>query len=309
MNELTTLLRRELWEHRSITMAPLVFAGIYLLVVLLAVAGAITIHVNDYGVDLRDMARSLDSANAGAVMQIGLASLAVTFNGLMLFVTLFYLLDSLYADRKDKSILFWKSLPVSDTQIVTSKLVTAAAVIPAVTLVVFFFTAIASYLIGGTTIALSGSSAILAAGPGAILDTTLLFLYGFVVQSLWYMPLFGWLLLVSAWSRKATLLWAVLPPWGVAALEGLIFRTDRFVDLMGERIVGVFPLAFRHGDERIVWEYEGPNADLQIDGYDGVSQLIDPGALLASPGLWVGLVVAVAFFAGAVWLRRWRDDS
>jgi ABC-2 type transport system permease protein len=309
MNAIKVLLRREVWENRSITMAPLTFAGIYLLVTLLAVAGAITIQINDYGVDFNEFARSLDSANTGAVMQMGLTSLAVTFNMLMIIVSLFYLLDSLYADRKDKTILFWKSLPVSDVTIVGSKLLTAMVVIPLVTLVVFFLTSIAGYLIAGTTLAFSGSTSVLAAGPGAILETTVTVLYGFVVQSLWYLPIYGWLLLVSAWSRKATLLWAILPIWGVAALEAMIFHSDRFLDLMGERIIGVFPLAFRHTPDEVVWEYEGPNASMNIEGHDNISQLIDPGSFLSSPGLWGGVVVAALLFSGAVWLRRYRDES
>lgn len=309
MNAIKILLRREMWENRSITMAPLAFSGIYLLVTLLAVAGAITVQVNDYGVDFKEFARSLDSANTNAVIQMGLASLAVTFNMLMVFVSLFYLLDSLYADRKDKSILFWKSLPVSDAMIVGSKLLTAAILIPAVTLAIFFLTSIAGYLIAGTTLAFSGSSAVLAAGPGAILETTLAVLYGFLVQSIWYLPIFTWLLLVSAWSRKATLLWAVLPPWGIVALEAMTFHTDRFLDLLGERIIGVFPLAFRHSNDEIIWEYDGPHAELNIEGHDGILELLNPGAFLASPGLWGGIIVAAVFFAGAVWLRRYRDDS
>jgi ABC-2 type transport system permease protein len=309
MNAIKILLRREMWENRSITMAPLAFSGIYLLVTLLAVAGAITVQVNDYGVDFNEFARSLDSANTNAVIQMGLASLAVTFNMLMVFVSLFYLLDSLYADRKDKSILFWKSLPVSDAMIVGSKLLTAAILIPAVTLAIFFLTSIAGYLIAGTTLAFSGSSAVLAAGPGAILETTLTVLYGFLAQSIWYLPIFTWLLLVSAWSRKATLLWAVLPPWGIVALEAMTFHTDRFLDLLGERIIGVFPLAFRHSNDEFIWKYDGPHAQLNIEGHDGMLELINPGAFLASPGLWGGIIVAAVFFAGAVWLRRYRDDS
>jgi ABC-2 type transport system permease protein len=309
MNAIKILLQREMWENRSITMAPLAASGLYILVALLAVAGAITVQVNDYGVDFHDFARSLDSANAGAVAQIALTSLAVTFNMLMLVVSLFYLLDSLYADRKDKTILFWKSLPVSDVKIVASKLLTAAVLIPAVTLVIFFVTSVVVYLIVGTTLALAGSSSVLTAGPGAILATTVTVLYAFVVQAVWYLPLFTWLLLVSAWSRKATLLWAILPLWGVAALEAMIFHTDRFASLLGERIVGVLPLAFRDVPDEVIWEYDGPHASLNIEGHDSITQLIDPGSLLASPGLWGGIIVAVVLFAGAVWLRRYRDDS
>jgi ABC-2 type transport system permease protein len=30
---------------------------------------------------------------------------------------------------------------------------------------------------------------------------------------------------------------------------------------------------------------------------------------LASPSLWIGAAAGVAMIAGAIWFRRWRDDS
>ena len=50
----------------------------------------------------------------------------------------------------------------------------------------------------------------LSAGPLAFAETVAFHLYALAVQSLWYLPLFCWLLLVSAWSRRAVLLWALL---------------------------------------------------------------------------------------------------
>lgn len=311
MNQLAILLRRELWENRAITAAPAVIGGLLLLVAILSVIGVASIHVGNMPFDAMEAARRLDAESAGPLLQVGFMTIGVTFNTVMIFVIAFYLLDSLYADRKDRSVLFWKSLPVSDTQIVLSKLATAAIVIPLVTLAVFLATALVLYLIGGITVAAAGNWAILSKGPAALLQTGLTTLYALTVQSLWYMPLFGWLLLASAWAKRGPLWWAVLPPVALILVENLAFDTRVVARLIGERVTGVFPLAFRHESEDGVRSFSQGHADsgLDIHAPESTLQLIDPGPLLAEPGLWGGFIVAAAFIVGAIWLRRYRDET
>jgi ABC-2 type transport system permease protein len=311
MNKMAILLRRELWGNPAITVAPAIIGGLLLVMTILAVAGAISISVGDDPVDVVDAIKRVDPGTAGPLMQMALASLSVTFNTVMILVITFYLLDSLYADRKDRSILFWKSLPVSDTQIVLSKLATAALVIPAITLVIYLITAVVIYLISGSAVAFAGSTAVLEVGPGALLETAVTLLYALLVQSLWYLPIFGWLLLASAWAKRAVLLWAILPPVVLMLIEDMVFRTSTIAQLLGDRVVGVFPLAFRHradGDFRML-EHSTTDGDMHITAVDGLTSMIQPGALLASPGLYGGFVVAALFIAGAIWLRRYRDES
>jgi ABC-2 type transport system permease protein len=310
MSSMTVLLRRELWEHRVITAAPAVFTALFVVVALLAAAGAIHVQVSDANVDIASLLRDIDGREMSALLQVGLVLLAGVFNTVMMLVIAYYLLDCLYAERKDRSILFWKSLPVSDLEVVGSKLLTASVVIPLVTVAAFLAAALGVYLIGGVTVLLSGSGAVLAAGPGAILETTLTMLYAFVVQSLWYLPLLCWLLLVSAWARRAVLLWVVLPPLAVGVIESLLFHTDHFARMLAQRLVGVFPLAFsERGASDVAIQYQGDHGEMDLTITDGVSQLIDPGTLLSSASLWMGLVVAAVFFAGAVLARRFRDET
>lgn len=311
MSVINTLIRRELWEHRSIAIAPIAFGLIFICVNLLAALGAVHVQIDGGSVDIRDMVDSLNPAKAGALMQIGLVVVAVALNSVMLLVTLFYLLDCLYAERKDRSILFWKSLPVSDAGVVASKVATAAVAIPLVTLAVFMAVAVTIYLITGLWGLFAGSGMFLAAGPGAILEVTLTHVYALAVQSLWYMPVFGWLLLVSAWSRRAVLLWAVLPVVAINLVEHILFDTNNFAEMLGRRLIGVYPLAFNeeHHVENLVWEYEGEHANVDLEFSDGVLALADPGKFLASPGLWGGLVVAALLIAAAVWVRRYRDET
>lgn len=311
MNAMGALVRRELWEHRAIVLAPAAFGILFIVVNLLAAAGVVHIQINADEMDLAGIVEDLDAVKAGALVQLGLALVAVWLNIVMLLITVFYLLDCLYAERKDRSILFWKSLPLSDTSVVASKLVTAAVVIPLVTLVVFLITGFCIYLITGLTFQFAGSGLVLSAGPLAIVETLLFQLYGLVVQSLWYLPLFGWLLLVSAWSRRAVLLWAVLPPVAVIIAEQIALGTRHFATLLQERLIGVYPLAFtdESGAQELAWQHEGDHANIDLEFSEGLLDLVDPGSLLSSPGLWGGILVGLVFFAGAVWMRRYRDDA
>lgn len=311
MSTLQALMRRELWEHRAIVLAPAAFGALFVVVNLLAALGVVKIHIDANDVDLAGVVSSLDAAKAGALIQLGLALVAVWLNVVMVLITTFYLLDCLYAERKDRSILFWKSLPVSDTAVVGSKLLTAAAVIPLVTLAIFVAAGLCIYLITGLTVKFAGSGLVLSAGPAALVEATLVHLYALAVQSLWYLPLFGWLLLVSAWSRRAVLLWSVLPPIAVIVVEQIALGTRHFATLLQERLIGVYPLAFTDDPARqeLVWRFEDEHANVDLQFSEGLLQLLDPGKLLSSPGLWGGIVVAALFFAGAVWMRRYRDDS
>ena len=311
MSTIIALVRRELWEHRAIVFAPAIFGALFVLVNLLAAVGIVKIQIEAGDVDLAGVVGSLDALKAGALVQLGLALVAVWLNIVMVLVTLFYLLDCLYAERKDRSILFWKSLPLSDASVVASKLCTAALAIPLATLMVFVAVGLCMYLITGTAIQFAGSSLVLSAGPLAFAETVAFHLYALAVQSLWYLPLFCWLLLVSAWSRRAVLLWALLPPIAVIVVEQIALGTKHFATLLQERLIGVYPLAFTDDPARqqLVWRYEDEHADVDLQFSEGLLELVDPGKILGSPGLWGGILVAALFFAAAVWTRRYRDDT
>ena len=112
-----------------------------------------------------------------------------------------------------------------------------------------------------------------------------------IVHALWYAPIYGWLLLVSAWARRAPFLWASLPLLAIGVVEKIAFNTSHFGALLGHRMIG------------------GPGGDDFMTGILSMDPLMHftPGAFLSSPGLWIGLAVAAAFLAAAVRLRRYRD--
>ena len=269
-------IRRELWENRSIYIAPLVIAGVVLIGFLIATIGRAVATV--------------DPAQKAAV----LAERTHFAAGLMIAATfvvgVFYCLDALHGERRDRSILFWKSLPVSDLTTVLSKASIPLVVLPLITFAIVVFTQLIMLLLSTAALLMSGLSAATTTQP-PLVQQPLILLYSLVVIALWHAPIYGWLLLVSSWARRAVFLWAVLPLVAVSVLEKIAFNTSYFQSMLNHRLMGFRMEAFT------------VNAHGTIDS---VTQLT-PGNFLSTPGLWIGLAFAAAFLAAAVRMRRYRE--
>jgi ABC-2 type transport system permease protein len=269
-------IRRELWENRSIYIAPLVIAGVMMLGFLVATIGrAVAI------VDPVQKAGVLAERNhfAAAVM------IAAAF-----VVGVFYCLDALHGERRDRSILFWKSLPVSDLTTVLSKASVPLVVLPLITFAIVVATQLIMLLLSTAVLLISGLSAATAT-PSPLFQQPLILLYSLVVIALWHAPIYGWLLLVSGWARRAVFLWAVLPPVAVSVLEKLAFNTSYFQSMLNHRLIGFRAEAFAVSAHGTI---------------DSLTQLT-PGKFLSAPELWIGLAFAAAFLAAAVRMRRYRE--
>jgi ABC-2 type transport system permease protein len=278
--------RRELWENRSIYIAPLIVSGLVLFG--FAISAVSMPHRR------RNLLAIADPERQRALVEqpYDIVAMMILFTAFL--VGVFYCLDALHGERRDRSILFWKSLPVSDFTSVLAKALIPLAVLPLLTCAIIVITQLIMVVM--TTVAL------LPAGLGATTFTRLPFgqmsvilVYGVVAMTLWHAPIYAWLLLVSAWARRATFLWAVLPWIAVCIVEKIAFNTAHFAALLGRRFGGT-EAAFRiakQGHETV------------IPAVDRFSQL-NPIGFLTSPGLWIGLVIAAAFFYAAVRLRRDR---
>ncbi|MDH3589529.1 MAG: ABC-2 transporter permease [Gammaproteobacteria bacterium] len=312
------LLRRELWEHRSIYLVPLIFLSLLVVMYTWGLlshgpGGMMKIEIDGGGaIDLQQLLEEEPEARTAMKLAAGGLPFIVPtalLNIAMLFVWFFYLTDTLYAERKDRSVSFWKSLPVDDTTTVLSKLFTAMAVIPAITFAGVLVAAVGMTLantVFAWTIGQSAWQLIWSQLPFISAPATLL--YAFAVQSLWYAPVFAWLLLASAWARRAPALWALLPPAGIALIEGATLHSSNFAELIGKRLTPIVPTAYRDEDIEPILDKMHYSGD-EIEWSEAFGSLIDPQSFLAEPGMWVGLVFATVFVAGAIWLRRYRDDS
>jgi len=304
MRQMMTLVQRELIENRSGWLVSALFGGLFVLAAILAVFGLVRVDAFSDPMTFTEIGESVDPAVLGEVLTVLLVAIAGVLSLVTAMVVVFYLLDALYAERKDRSILFWKSLPVSDLQVVASKWLTGAVAIPMLTVLVFMVTAVLVSLIGSAALFRLGGGELLASAPVAVGRVTLFLLYLVACQVLWFAPVAGWLLLVSAFAKRAVLGWAVLPPALIVVAERTLFGSHHALDLIGHRLAGGVELAVRSADRQIII------ADGAVmSAFPGLADMLTPGRLLAAPSLWIGIAVGLAFLAGAVWLRRWQDES
>jgi ABC-2 type transport system permease protein len=278
---------RELWENRSIYIAPLIVSGVVLFGFLIS-----AFHLPQ----LRHNALLLDPVHQRAAIEKPYDIVAMMILFTAFIVGVFYCLDALHGERRDRSILFWKSLPVSDLTTVLSKALIPLAVLPAIVFAITICTQLIMLLISTAALLPSGLSGTTFANLH-FFQSSLVLLYGLVAIALWHAPIYGWLLLVSGWARRATFLWAVLPWIAIQILEKIAFNTSHFTSLIGHRLGGFAAEAFAFNPHSN--SHENPVA------IDSLSQLT-PGRFLSTPGLWLGLAVAAAFLAAAVRLRRYR---
>ena len=269
--------RRELWEYRSLWISPLGMAGIVIIGFLVS-----TMHLQK---QMR-AALSLDAMKRQMLVEQPYDVVALLIMVVAFIVTIFYCLDALQSERRDRSILFWKSLPVSDLTTVLAKTSIPLVIMPlisfAVTAVVYALMFVLS------SIALAGSDVGVAAlwSNLSIVQWSIALLYHLLaIHGFWYAPIWAWLLFASAWARRAALLWALLPLFAIGIFEKIAFNTSYFGHLLMHRISG-------GGD---------PKGGMQM-----ASMTPMPGDLLLSPGLWLGFIVAAVLLAAAVQLRRQR---
>jgi ABC-2 type transport system permease protein len=273
-------IRRELWENRSIYIAPLVAAIVFLLGFFISM---LSLRHRMHGV------WPLDSAEGRDVFATRYELAAALIMGTALIVGVFYTLDALYGERRDRSILFWKSLPVSDLTAVLSKLTIPLVILPLLSFVISLATQFTMLLLSSVILLGSGVN-IAALWTGvSFFHVSLVLLYHLLtVHGLWYAPLYGWLLLVSASAPRAPFMWAFLPPFVICGVEKIAFNTSHLLALLQDRLLGPGDAMAPHTQ---------PN--------DFMATLI-PEHFFSTPGLWIGLAIAAAFLAAAVRLRRYQ---
>jgi ABC-2 type transport system permease protein len=299
------LLRRELWEHRSLYLTPAVIA---LLVSLMSLTGNISIGGMEH-VDLGIVGASNMPENARAAALTGIMiALASTFVLAMWILTVFYTLDSLYAERKDRSILFWRSIPLTDFETVLSKLLTAVLLIPLITFALILVTHIVVLLTTSVWIAMRGGDAwhlIWSAVP--FFENWAAILVFLLALPLWMSPFIGWFLFVSAFAKRSPLLIAFLPIAMLPMFEKILFDSTVFVDAFFVRSVKM-PLFVGLDNVKLLLQ-DGEDFPMFEDASLSLFSLMDLGGFLINPGFWLGIVVCGLFTTAAMYVRRYRDDS
>jgi ABC-2 type transport system permease protein len=304
MRRFLWLVRREVWEHKAIWVAPAIVIGCLVLLVLTG-----NVHLGPIGAfDASSPLGNLPADVQVKLLMIVYAGLALVVFMVMGVVAFFYSLDALYADRRDRSVLFWKSLPLSDAETVLSKYATALVVIPLV--------AVAGAIAAQFVIAAGGSAKLAMAGmpagfmwhPEAIMGGIGIAFLWCVTAILWYSPVVSYLMLASAWAPKGPFLWAVLPPVGLWILERVVVGSHYVGNFISGRLFGLYRLlGSREGAAAAeVAKNEAQSEAVKISNVDLLGSLRE---FYTSPELWLGVLAAGLLLAAAIWVRRYRDET
>ncbi|MBX3693939.1 MAG: hypothetical protein KF790_02070 [Steroidobacteraceae bacterium] len=289
------LVRREFWEHRALWFAPLAMSVLWIVIV-----AFFRIQMGS--------SQALTVMQGRAIVNVIGWGMSVATLLVVTIVVTFYLLDALYAERRDRSILFWKSLPVSDSATVLAKFLVAMVIVP---LGAFLAVAVTDLAVRAIIAARGGAG--LAMEQASLWDgrmwwqAQVLLLIGVVASMLWYAPLAAYLLVVSAWARRSVTLWAVLPPLVLVIVERIALQTSHVWEFLADRLSPAVPI-MRGIDAHLA---EGTISidrnEIVVPG--ALLQQVDIGAIFLNAPMLLGLVAAVVLLVIAIRLRRYRDDT
>lgn len=278
------LVHREVWEHRAVYIAPVCVASVFLFGYLVSLFR------------LPQKMRTLGTMTPGKqhsalVMPFDMVATLVILT--TFFVAFFYCLEALNSERRDRSILFWKSLPVSDGQTVLSKVTIPMIVLPSIAFVVSFVAQVLMLVAVSLVLVLARANPVEFWSRVQFVGNVPVMLYGIAIHALWFAPIYAWLLLVSVWAKRAAILWAVLPFLTLGIVERMALGTSGIGRMLQYRVLGAMKEGFAVDPTKNTIR---------------ISQLA-PLKYLASPGLWAGLLFAALCVYAAVRLRRRREPA
>lgn len=277
--------RRELWENRSLYLAPFIVGGFVLFA---TIVNAMRLPI------LLPRLMTADSMKQRVTFTQPFSGIAGSLIFTAFLVAAFYCLEAFQSERRDRSILFWKSLPVSDRTTVLAKAAIPLVLMPLLVIAIVITAQLALLLMSSLMLINNPSGLSLFLSHVKYVQMTIAFVYGVIAMVLWHAPLYCWFLLVSAWARRVAILWAVLPFLAIGAVERIVFGTTLFMKMLGARVTGVIHLAY-------VFPPKGTR--VAVDPFDHMT----PGRFLSAPGLWLGLLFAAACVVVAIRLRHRRE--
>ncbi|HEY8052360.1 MAG: hypothetical protein ACHQD6_00855 [Steroidobacterales bacterium] len=299
---LVTLVRREFWEHRTLWIAPLATAA--LLIVCTLFARHMQFQVDDVN------SGTLSARQALAVSTIVQAVVFMTLNLVAALFVSFYLVDCLYAERRDRSIYFWKSMPVSDGLTVASKVLVAMVVVPLGVWALAGATHVLISLVFAVHAALGHVPASAVAWNTLTwLRVEFLLLIGLVLGVLWNAPITGYFLLVSVLARRNAVMWAMGVPILLPLLERIVLGTHYVWTFVVYRLQGIWDILANHGDLNFIAGQAADKSHFNMPPIDALLGELNFRAAFLAPDLWLGLIAAAAMIYAATRIRRYRDDT
>jgi len=298
MNNIQALLKREFLESKiSFLYTPLAIVG---LVFILTLIGDLRSEGNGLEFIMR-IDNNAPDKNVLKNVVLGMLQGPVLLLTFFLFgMGLAYCLNSLYEDRKDKSILFWKSLPVSDMATVMSKAASVVLVIPIFyflvssifQIIILIYMAMKSWIAG-----YSGFEVMSQHNIFAIWFHNLM---GLIIGSLWMLPFWSWIMLTSAWAKKSGFLFTLLPVGVIAYVEHWIFDTGYFIGMLGTHLKNGFFICNSY-----IADFEKSPRMLEDLNME---RILPWSEVFGQSDFWIGMLVSAVFLTGAIYTRRIKNE-
>lgn len=323
MNTMKWLIKREFWEHKGgFVWAPIVI-GVILVTLTLTIAlfagSADNVKIGINNSAMQEL-QAADTPERRALIAKGIGNSALLVSSIPFFLTFslvsfFFCLSALFDERKDRSVLFWKSLPVSDTHTVLSKVVVALLLAPLIALIVATIVSFLQALLvclGAAMFGVGGKIFGIVFGSADLYLTPFRLAAMLPIYALWALPAVGWLLLVSAWAPSKPFLWAVGVPLVIGVLISMANRMyggeleiDQWVwrEVIGRGFFSIVPgswFSFHEAERDMVAQMQQPDSGMM---------LTQSFAILASPNVWIGAAIGAVMIYGAMRLRRWKDEG
>lgn len=295
MNQMYSLLKREWLEHKeTFIWVPIIVSVVIVIfvVVFQDVASEMLIETSESRSEVIDGVTytnedkrtvSLSEVMSGGDEGAAAADLRGYYSLPLVVIILLALLASTLDERKDGSILFFKSMPVSDTLTILSKYTAIVWLAPLITLGCILLL----QLCFATWSGLNPNSwpQFAGASVGGYLQLATATIVGYLLYGLWAFPVFAWVMLVGAWSQRGAILWALGIPFAIQIVEGIAFGTEQFKDAL-----------FRHLSPGL-----GVELNSQTTGGDLIAQV-------ATLDFWGGIAVGASLLGLTIYCRRTQNE-
>lgn len=296
---LKAMIVREIQEHKvAFVYAPFFVSIILCLVIASVYFGGTNIQTDQfnfsteyYDEEIRQAMQSVSSVSRIDIVRTGLLVLGFPILLTVGFGLLAYSLSTFADERKDRSLIFWRSLPVSDLTTVLSKVFTVTLIVPLMVL---------PYIILLQLVSMTSASIFFATNDivsfgwlwGSYIFTDWFrIIFSLWAQSLWSLPLFLWLMLAGTYAARP-IAGAIVPPVILIVLEGIIFKTNLVLEFIENRI------GFWSRADSFPKEYQ----ELRVVD---VSDIL---LLFSTQAFWIGILASAILVAGIVYVRSSNSD-
>jgi len=296
---LKAMIVREIQEHKvAFVYAPFFVSIILCFVIASVYFGGTNIQTDQfnfsteyYDEEIRQAMQSVSSVSRIDIVRTGLLVLGFPILLTVGFGLLAYSLSTFADERKDRSLIFWRSLPVSDLTTVLSKVFIVTLIVPLMVI---------PYIILLQLVAMTSASIFFATNDivsfgwlwgSYIITDWFRIIFSLWAQALWSLPLFLWLMLAGSYAARP-IAGAIVPPVILIVLEGVIFKTNLVLEFIENRI------GFWSRSDSFPKEYQ------EIRVVD-ISDIL---LLFSTQAFWIGILASVILVAGIVYVRSSNSD-